>query len=114
MKLEVNKDAFSWLLSRVKNLEPERREIDAGNGISLVFRYCTVRIGKTITEEVQFSRLDPRIGNDDVISLAFDLKGLHPDYVTQVEVTRENSSYIMYLIPDRDKNKVESFISQLG
>jgi len=111
-KKYIEKELFTCLIEKVKNLNIGKYEIQAGK-FTLIFRYCTVEVGYLLKEEAQFARLDPAANNDDVIALVFDVKGLSEKYITQVEFRKTEKEYIMYILPKREESIVNSFISSL-
>ncbi len=112
--MSMKKGQFDSLLSKVKQLRPGDREIKLNKDITLILRYVTVLLNDYIEDEVQFPRLDPNAKNEDVVSIVFDIKGLDPQYVTQVEFSREDSVYTVYIIPTRSANSVNSLLSEIG
>lgn len=114
MRIVMEKKQFDLLLCKVKQLRLGERKINLNKKITLILRYATVRLDNLIEDEVQFPRLDPDAKNEDVVSLVFDVTGLDPKYVTQVEFSREESEYVVYLVPNRPTEKVNSFLSEIG
>ena len=69
------------------------------------FSYANVKIGTLLREEVQITKFDMNILEEDVGSLVFDVIGLNDYYVTQIEIERGT----LYVIPDRPVEKIELF-----
>lgn len=97
------------MVDQVKMLKDGNRLINLGNKIQLVFRYCTVRVGDILEEDVQFPVLSKNTELGKITSLVFDAKGLHNEYVTEIEVFKENKSYLMYIVPSRNDSEIEFF-----
>lgn len=88
---------------------PGQRVIPLNGKIELTFRYCTVKVGELLEEEIQFPVLNPNTENERVMSLVFDAKGLHNDFITEIELLRDQRTYSMYVIPQRNELEIETF-----
>ena len=109
MEITIGPKEFNFLLDKVKKLKEGERLIKLDDKISLVFRYCTVRVGGILEEKLMFPVLNPKTDNENVISLVFDAKGLHNDFITEIEVFRADKTYVMYIVPERESREIDSF-----
>jgi hypothetical protein len=109
MNIKINEKVFNSLINKVKELKPGERDIILNAKIKLTFRYCIVKVGELMEDEVQFPVLNPETDNNKIISLVFDAKGLHNKFITEIEVLRENELYVMYVVPERNENDIKSF-----
>lgn len=109
MDIEIGEKEFNFLVDKVKDLKSGERTISLADKVQLFFRYCTVKVGDILEEEVQFPVLNKNTALDKITSLVFDAKGLHGEYVTEIEVFKENKSYLMYIVPHRDYAEIQSF-----
>jgi len=115
MRLKVDKKIFMWFLEKVKDLKPNEKEIKIGKYI-FIFRYARVRIklDEYYYDEVDFPAINPKATEDDlknVILLVFDVKGLHKDYLTEIQISREDENqFEIYIAPDRQKNDIDDML----
>ena len=109
MKTTIGPKEFNFLLDKVKKLKEGERLIKLDDKISLVFRYCTVRVGKPLEELNVFPVFDSETDNENVVSLVFDATGLHGEFITEIEVFRSGETYVLYIIPERERKEIDSF-----
>lgn len=109
MEVTIKPEEFNFLLDKVKKLKKGERLIKLDNEISLMFRYSKVRTGNIYKEELMFPVLDPKTDRGEVVSLVFDAKGLHNNFITEIGVFREDKTYTMYIIPQREDAVINSF-----
>ena len=109
MKISIGQKEFNFLLDKFKKLKDGERSIRLSDKLLLIFRYCVVKVDGILDEELKFPILNPKTDNEKVISLVFDAKGLHKDFITEIEVFKENKTYIMYIVPQRDDGEIDSF-----
>lgn len=113
MILEFKKDYFLYLLKKVEDLKPNKREIDLGGGFILIFRYGVVTVGTAVQEEVEFPVIGPGTDDSKVKSLVFDAIGFNDKYITQVEIIKEDDKYELFITPNREEGKVKAFMENL-
>ena len=118
MRLKVDKKIFMWFLEKVKDLKPNEKEIKIGKYI-FIFRYARVRIklDENYYDEVDFTALNPKATADDlknVILLVFDVKGIYKNYITEIQIYREDlDKFKIYIYPDRQQNDVEELFNNI-
>ena len=64
-------------------------------------------------EDVEFNSLTPNINISRIESLVFDVNGLDKNYMTQIEIVKENDHYTLYTMPNRDKNVIDNFVKEI-
>ena len=109
MEVTIKPEEFNFLLDKVKKLKKGERLIKLDDKVSLMFRYSKVRTGNIYKEELMFPVIDPKADNEDIVSLVFDAKGLHNDFITEIGVFREDKTYTMYIVPQREDAVINSF-----
>ena len=107
MKIQLETPSlFTLVLNKVTKEGKTEFQIDK---YTFLFRYSTVKIGTVLKEEIQIPKLDANISDEDIESIAFDVKGINGSYITEVEITRN----IMYVIPDRPMEKIRLFLKTI-
>ena len=109
MEVTIKPEEFNFLLDKVKKLKKGERLIKLDNEISLMFRYSKVRTGNIYKEELMFPVLDPKTDSGEVVSLVFDAKGLYNNFITEIGVFREDKTYTMHIVPQREDTVINSF-----
>ena len=109
MKVTIESTEFNFLLDKVKKLKKSERLIKLDDKVSLIFRYSKVRTGNIYKEELMFPVLDPKTDNEEIVSLVFDAKGLYNNFITEIGVFREDKTYTMHIVPQREDAVINSF-----
>lgn len=109
MKVTIESTEFNFLLDKVKKLKKSERLIKLDDKISLMFRYSKVRTSNIYKEELMFPVLDSKTDNENIVSLVFDAKGLYNNFITEIGVFREDKTYTMYIVPQREDVVINSF-----
>ena len=114
---KINQEILDWFLDTAEN---GNREFDIGK-YHLIFRYADVEYGILYKEEEEVKDIkkfrdsvtkDDRNFEFNVNELVYDVTNINEEFVTQMMLERESN--IMYLIPERTEENVNSFLKALA
>jgi len=116
-EINIDKKMYMWFLEKIKKLEPNKKEIKIEKYI-LTFKYATVRVNLgEIYDEVNFTAISSKATGSDlanIIMIEFWVHGLHKDYVTTVELYKnDDGTFKMCLYSDRPKESIDEFLNAI-
>ena len=111
-KKNVESTLFKKVIGYFKKQKAEKNFVEFGK-YSMIFRYGIIKIGKDFQEDVEFNSFTPNINISRIESLVFDVNGLDKNYMTQIEIVKEDGHYTLYTMPNRDKNVIDDFVKEI-
>ena len=108
-KKDVENILFKKIIGHFKRQKVGKNFIEFGK-YSLIFRYGIMKIGQ---KEVEFNSFTPNIKIGNIESLVFDVNGLDKNYMTQIEIVKEDENYTIYTMPNRDRNVIDDFVKEI-
>lgn len=114
---KINQEILDWFMDTAENGD---REFDVGK-YHLIFSYADVEYGILYKEEDEVKDIkkfrnsvtkDDRNFEFNVNELVYDVTNIDEEFVTQMMLERESN--IMYLIPERTEENVNSFLKALA
>ena len=103
---------FKKIINNFKRQEVGKNFIEFGK-YSLIFRRGIMEIGQDFKEDVEFNSLNSNTNISRIESLVFDVNGLDKNYMTQIEIVKEDGHYTWYATPHRDKKIIDDFVKQI-
>ena len=111
-KKDIESVLFKKIIGCFKKQRTEKNFVEFGK-YSMIFRYGIMKIGKDFQEDVEFNSFTPNMNISRIESLVFDVNGLDKNYMTQIEIVKENDHYTLYTMPNRDKNVIDNFVKEI-